>query len=65
MEDSRALAFNLFKAGALTKERLVDMVEPPGKDMIKEELRKMPQQGQAEAPQAPSAAPSPQMQRVK
>ena len=65
MEDSRALAFNLYKAGALTKERLVDMVEPPGKDMIKEELRKMPQQGQQEAPQAPSAAPSPQMQRVK
>lgn len=65
MEDSRALAFNLYKAGALTKERLVDMVEPPGKDIIKEELRKMPQQGQQEAPQAPSAAPSPQMQRVK
>ena len=65
MEDSRALAFNLYKAGALTKERLVDMVEPPGKDMIKEELKKMPQQGQQEAPQAPSAAPSPQMQRVK
>lgn len=65
MEDSRALAFNLYKAGALTKERLIDMVEPPGKDIIKEELRKMPQQGQQEAPQAPSAAPSPKIQRVQ
>ena len=48
MEDSRALAFNLFKAGALTKERLIDMVEPPMKQLMKEDLKKMAQQ----APQA-------------
>lgn len=42
MEDSRQLAFNLFKAGALTKERLIDMVEPPMKQMIKEDLKKQP-----------------------
>ena len=44
MEDSRALAFNLFKAGALTKERLIDMVEPPMKQLMKEDLKKMAQQ---------------------
>jgi len=53
MEDSRQLAFNLFKAGALTKERLIDMVEPPMKQIIKEDLRKMAQQPQAAPQQAP------------
>ena len=52
MEDSRQLAFNLFKAGALTKERLIDMVEPPMKQIIKEDLRKMAQQPQAAPQQA-------------
>ncbi|NBT49183.1 MAG: hypothetical protein EBT07_15445 [Actinobacteria bacterium] len=57
MEDSRQLAFNLFKAGALTKERLIDMVEPPMKQIIKEDLRKMAQQPQAAPQQAPQQQP--------
>lgn len=68
MEDSRALAFNLFKAGALTKERLIDMVEPPMKQLMKEDLKKMAQQapqGQAAAEQPAQQPSAPPMQRVK
>ena len=54
MEDMRSLAFNLFKAGAIDKESLIDLLEPPMKDMLKERLKR------AEAnkpPQAPQPKP--------
>ena len=68
MEDSRSLAFNLFKAGALTKERLIDMVEPPLKQLIKEDAKKMssePQQQPAGGAQPAQPKESAPIQRVK
>ena len=40
MEDSRQLAFNLFKAQAIDKEMLIDLVDPPMKELIKDKLKK-------------------------
>jgi len=41
MEDTRELAFNLFKAQAISKERLIDLLEPPMKQLLKDDLKKM------------------------
>jgi hypothetical protein len=38
VEDQRSLAFDLFKTGIITKQRLVEMVNPPMKDSILQEL---------------------------
>jgi len=43
MEDLRSLAFNLFKAQAIDKESLIDMLDPPMKQMLKEKLKKSEQ----------------------
>jgi len=53
MEDTRQLAFNLLKAGAIDKESLLDLLEPPMKQQLKERLKKM------EAAQAQQAAMQP------
>lgn len=42
MEDSRSLAFNLFKVGAIDREMLVRMLQPPMEQMILDKLKKMP-----------------------
>lgn len=42
MEDSRALAFNLFKAGAIDREMLVRMLQPPMEQMILDKLKNAP-----------------------
>jgi hypothetical protein len=39
-EDTKELAFSLFKAQAIDKESLIDMLEPPGKQLLKEKLKK-------------------------
>jgi hypothetical protein len=39
-EDLRALAFNLFKAQAIDKESLLDLLEPPMKQLLKDKLKK-------------------------
>jgi len=39
MEDLRSLAFNLFKAGAIDKESLIDLLDPPMKQLLKERLK--------------------------
>ena len=41
MEDSRQLAFNLLKVGAINKERLIDLVDAPMKQILKQDLKKM------------------------
>jgi hypothetical protein len=51
MEDLRSLAFNLFKAKAIDRESLIDMLDPPMKQLLKEKLKKIspeqpPQQAQ-------------------
>lgn len=51
-EDTRQLAFNLFKAGAIDKESLIDLLEPPMKQLLKERLKKAEASG-AMQPQKP------------
>lgn len=41
MEDSRQLAFNLLKVGAINKERLIDLLDAPMKQILKQDLKKM------------------------
>lgn len=56
-EDLRSLAFNLFKAQAIDKESLLDLLEPPMKQLLKDRLKKM----EAKAPAAPPGKqPAPQ-----
>ena len=53
-EDLRSLAFNMFKAGAIDKESLIDLLEPPMKQELKDRLKRMEakqQQMQAMQPQ--------------
>ena len=39
-EDLKQMAFNLFKVGAIDRESLLDLVEPPMKQLLKEKLAK-------------------------
>jgi hypothetical protein len=39
-EDLRQLAFNLFKAKAIDTESLLDLLEPPMKQLLKDKLKK-------------------------
>ena len=59
MEDSRTLAFNLLKAQAIDKESLLDLLEPPMKQLLKERLAKR------EAAQAGQQKPAPQIKEKK
>ena len=43
MEDMRSLAFNMFKAGAIDKESLIELLDPPMKQQLLEKLKKMEQ----------------------
>ncbi|NBW08746.1 MAG: hypothetical protein EBR82_12055 [Caulobacteraceae bacterium] len=70
MEDLRNLAFQLFKAQAIDKESLLDLLEPPMKQHLKEKLRraeekqaKMQEQQQAQEAKAPKE--SKQEQKAK
>jgi hypothetical protein len=61
-EDLRQLAFNLLKAGAIDNESLLDLLEPPMKQLLKEKLKKK------EAKQAAAAmtgAPEPKAKSGK
>ena len=62
MEDLRQLAFNLFKAQVIDKESLLDLLEPPMKQLLKDRLKKMEekQAKQQQAQQAQQAAPKPE-----
>jgi hypothetical protein len=39
-EDLKQMAFNLFKVGAIDRESLLDLTEPPMKQLLKEKLAK-------------------------
>jgi hypothetical protein len=57
-EDLRQLAFNLFKAQAIDRESLLDLLEPPMKELLKERLKKMEEkQAQAAAMQQKQEQP--------
>ena len=64
MEDLRQLAFNLFKAQVIDKESLLDLLEPPMKQLLKDRLKKMEEkqakQQQQQAQQEQQAAPKPE-----
>jgi hypothetical protein len=51
-EDLRQLAFNLFKAQAIDKESLLDLLEPPMKQLLKDKLRKKEQLAASQPQQA-------------
>lgn len=44
MEDMRQLAFNLFEAKVIDKESLLDLLDPPMKQLLKDRLKKMEEQ---------------------
>jgi len=50
-EDMRQLAFNLFKAQAIDKESLLDLLEPPMKQLLIDKLKKR-EKNQAQQPQS-------------
>ena len=50
MEDMRQLAFNLYEAKVIDKESLLDLLEPPMKQLLKDRLKKM-ESKEAEAAQ--------------
>jgi hypothetical protein len=52
-EDLRQLAFNMFKAGAIDKESLIDLLEPPMKQLLKEKLKRMEEKQAQQPPQQP------------
>lgn len=58
-EDLRQLAFNLFKAQAIDKESLLDLLEPPMKQLLKDRLKKMEEKQAEKAASAPPKPPSP------
>lgn len=60
MEDLRSLAFNLFKAQAIDKESLLDLLDPPMKQLLKDRLKKMDEKAASQPqPQPQQAAPKP------
>jgi len=55
-EDLRQLAFNLFKAKAIDTESLLDLLEPPMKQLLKDKLKKKEQAVAAQPqPQEPTS----------
>ena len=68
MEDLRTMAFNLLKAGAIDKESLLDLIEPPMKQLLKDRLKtmeqKQQQQAQAQQQQAPKSEGKPELKKV-
>jgi hypothetical protein len=52
-EDLKTLAFNLFKAQAIDKESLLDLLEPPMKQLLKDKLKKREQEGAAKEQLSP------------
>ena len=59
-EDLRQLAFNLFKAGAIDKESLLDLLEPPMKQLLVDRLKKLEKTQAEQAAAAPPKSPGPQ-----
>jgi len=53
MEDQRELAFSLYQAGTISKERLIEMLDPPMRQLLLEDLKKQTANVQ-ETPSAPA-----------
>lgn len=63
-EDLKTLAFNLFKAQAIDKESLLDLLEPPMKQLLKDKLKKKEKEGGGQEAQAPKPK-APEMKQKK
>jgi hypothetical protein len=69
MEDARDLAFSLFNAQAISKARLIELIEPPMKEALIEDIKRadalaaeqaaMQQAQSANMPQAPATPETP------
>lgn len=57
-EDLRDLAFNLFKAQAIDRASLIDLLEPPMKQMLLDRLKAQEAKMAMQAPVLPGQAPS-------
>ena len=64
MEDMRQLAFNLHKAGAIDKESLLDLLEPPMKQLLKDKLKKQQQMAAATPAAPPKGKEPPELKAV-
>ena len=53
MEDSRDLAFKLFEAKVIDKKRLIDLVDPPMKQLLKDDLENEEKKAAQQPPQPP------------
>jgi hypothetical protein len=65
MEDMRQLAFNLYEAKVIDKESLLDLLEPPMKQLLKDRLKKMEEkekQAAEQKQQQQQQAPKPKEQ---
>jgi hypothetical protein len=56
-EDLKDLAFSLFKAEAIDREDLLDLLEPPMKQFLKDKLKKREQKNEAMQAMAPPPPP--------
>jgi hypothetical protein len=56
-EDLKQLAFNLFKAKAIDAESLLDLTEPPMKQLLKDKLKQREKQQASQPQAAPEAKP--------
>ena len=78
MEDSRELAFSLFSAGAISKSRLIELMEPPMKELLLDDIKQADaaaaaqaamappggEQAPAAEPQAPAGGPTAQLRAI-
>ena len=63
MEDSRELAFKLYEAKVINKKRLIDLVDPPMKQLLKDDLENDEKAAKDEAAKhPPQPAPAPKEQ---
>ena len=60
MEDSRDLAFKLFEAKVIDKKRLIDLVDPPMKQLLKDDLEKAEKMAAQQAANQPPQPPGKQ-----
>lgn len=64
MEDMRTMAFNLFNAQVIDKESLLDLVDPPMKQMLKDRLKKQEEKQAMQAPPESMFEGKPQLKQV-
>ena len=60
MEDNRQMAFNLFKAGAIDKKSLIELIEPPMKEELLDRLKKLEAQQGGKPPSPPPSKGKPE-----